>query len=99
MHYKVCLSSLFCHDCLGDRREEERDEIMAYKWTSKDEKKEEKPPTSLIMTVSLGFADVMAELSLKDLFERGQRFGHTAFCTIPGHSKDHMTTQGFQNPD
>lgn len=44
-----------------------------YTWTSKAEKKkeEEKPPTSLVMTASLGFADVMPELCLKDLFERG----------------------------
>lgn len=63
---------MFCHDCLGDRREEERDEIIAYKWTSKDEKKEEQPPTSLVMTVSVGFVDVMAELSLKIYLKEGK---------------------------
>lgn len=57
---------------MGDRREEERDEIIAYKWTSKDEKKEEQPPTSLVMTVSVGFVDVMAELSLKIYLKEGK---------------------------
>lgn len=62
-------------------------------------KEEKKSPTSLVMSVSLGFADVRPELRLKDSFERGQRFDHTVFSMFPGHSQHHMSNHGFQHPD
>lgn len=94
---KFCFFSLFCLDCLGDRRGGLINEATHAPVKKKRRRRKKK---SLLLALSwqssLGFADIMPELCLKDLSERMQRLNHTAFSILPRHSKHLMSNRGCQ---
>lgn len=94
MCHKFCFFSLFCLDCLEDKREG----LISGSYKSMEEKKEEeKPPAGLAKAVPA--LSWHARAVPERLIWEKAILNHTAFSILPRYSKHFMSNHEFQNPD